>query len=540
MQPIPSSSSTLPARPTDQPARHSSRIVQAIDITQPRRVQLIEPSYPYSFDLLAHHGCVNAICFSKTEQGRWLASGGDDKKVILWDFFSDFDQISPVAAFDGPAANVFSIDFSANGNWLVASGLDSRIFVYDLNRPSGPSSGQTSSPQSAVSILTPHTESCRKVTCHPHESNYLLSAAEDGQVFRHDLRTPEEASNAALLEARAQYTDLCWNPVSPDLFLASTNHTIKLYDRRKLGPNPITNVNNCLVSYTTNLIKPKPLFRIGHPEISSVTIDPTGQLLGVMMSKWYPTIWSLNDPHPLAVLKSEPTSNGDTQSEGGFRDVCTIKHGGFSNNVHSDSTYFAGGSDDFRCYGWKLPSISEMESQRYEVDKLSDWLGESTMDTCAYGNKTITVPMTISKPSFKLHGHRSIANSLVFHPNLPLICTSGVEKLVKVHSTRQVGWYPHQTSHSRAQTTSTTVRRKISVADRSPFIFGPSHRSQQHSTGRPEDEDLETLAMFDALLEREKEVGEQSLWLGLDRARDDDDDNELVDDDYFSYDDYSD
>ncbi|KAH9452124.1 hypothetical protein Pst134EB_016082 [Puccinia striiformis f. sp. tritici] len=213
-----------------------------------------------------------------------------------------------------------------------------------------------------------------------------------------------------------------------------------------------------------------------------------------------------------------------------------------------------------------------MESQRYEVDKLSDWLGESTMDTCgkclqstdihisyqrtgyyrstekqswsscrlAYGNKTITVPMTISKPSFKLHRHRSKANSLVFHPTLPLICTSGVEKLVKVHSARQVGWCPHQTSHSRAQTTSTTVRRKISVAERSPFIFGPSQRSQQHSTGRPEDEDLETLAMFDALLEREKEVGEQSLWLGLDRARDDDDDNELVDEDYLSYDDYSD
>ncbi|KAI7953238.1 hypothetical protein MJO29_008869 [Puccinia striiformis f. sp. tritici] len=198
----------------------------------------------------------------------------------------------------------------------------------------------------------------------------------------------------------------------------------------------------------------------------------------------------------------------------------------------ADSTYLAGGSDDLRCYGWKLPSISEMETQRYEVDKLSDWL--------AYGNKTITVPMTISKPSFKLHRHRSKANSLVFHPTLPLICTSGVEKLVKVHSARQVGWCPHQTSHSRAQTTSTTVRRKISVAERSPFIFGPSQRSQQHSTGRPEDEDLETLAMFDALLEREKEVGEQSLWLGLDRARDDDDDNELVDEDYLSYDDYSD
>jgi len=543
-----SSSSSLPSHNHQHQPRQASRIRQAVDITEPPPPPQPSQSiaYPYSFDLLAHHGCVNAICFSRTEQGRWLASGGDDRKIILWDIFQDFDQISPVASFDGPAANVFSIDFSADGRWLVASGLDSRIFVYDLNRPSTTTPSVGPSPQSAVSVLTPHTESCRRVACHPQEANCLLSAAEDGLVFRHDLRTPEKENNTILLEARAQYTDLCWNPVSPDLFLASTNHTIKLYDRRKLRSDPNSNVNNCLVSYTTNLIKPKPLFRIGHPEISSVTIDPTGKLLGVMMSKWYPTIWSLDDPHPLAVLKSEPTVNGDSQSEGAFRDVCTIKHGGFSNHVHSDSTYFAGGSDDFRCYGWKLPSITDMENQRHEVAKLSDWLNETTLDTCAYGNKTITVPMTISKPSLKLHGHRSIPNSLIFHPYLPLVCTSGVEKLVKVHSARRVGWYPHQSIESRAQATSTTVRRKMSVADRIPFIFG-SHRSQLHSSARPEDEDLETLAMFDALLEREKEVGDQSLWFGLDRHHTDDDDDDdhdheydNQDEDYFSYDGHSD
>lgn len=503
-----------------------------------------EPAYPYSFDLLAHHGCVNAICFSKTEQARWLASGGDDRKVILWDLFSDFDQISPVASYDGPAANIFSIDFSADGRWLFASGLDSRIFVYDLRRPSGPStSTRHTSPQSALTILLPHSESCRRVACHPQESNCLLSAAEDGKVFHHDLRSPQETSSNALLEARAQYTDLAWNPVSTDLFIASTSHTIKLYDRRKLGSNAVENVHRPLVTYTTNLIKPKPLFRIGRPEISSVTIDPSGQLVGAMMSKWYPTIWSLDDPHPLAVLKSESIDNGDSSSEDGFRDICTIKHGTFSNNAHSSSIYFAAGSDDFRCYGWKLPRISEMLSERYEVKKFSDWLGDSTVDTCAYGNTTITVPPTISKPSFKLHGHRSIPNSLIFHPHLPLICTSGVEKLVKVHSTRRVGWYPHQASHSRAEATSTAVRKKMTVAERIPFIFGPSHRFQQHSIGRPEEEDMETLAMFDALLEREKDAGQHSLWLSLGRRHpsDGEDDEaeeeqlEEMEDDYYSY-----
>ncbi|PLW52472.1 hypothetical protein PCANC_10609 [Puccinia coronata f. sp. avenae] len=543
-----SSSSSCSSQPLPRPnaPRHASRIVQPIDLTATPQTPPKQPQYPYSLDLLAHHGCVNAICFSRSEQARWLASGGDDKRVILWDSFADFDQIAPLASFDGPAANIFSIDFSADGRWLIASGLDSRIFVYDLNRPATPSTPRNSSAHSAVSVLTQHAESCRRVACHPQEYSCLLSAGEDGKVFRHDLRTPDQPNNAPLLEARAQYTDLCWNPVSPDLFLASTNHTIRLYDRRKLGSNPTANLQSCLVSYTTNLMKPKPLFRIGHPEISSVTIDPTGQLLGAMMSKWYPTIWSLDDPHPLAVLKSEPTVDGDAQTQGGFRDVCTIKHGGFSNHVHSDSTYFAGGSDDFRCYGWKIPSVAEMESQRCEIKSVSDWPGEATVDTCAYGSKIYTVPVSISKPSIKLHGHRSIPNSVLFHPYLPLVCTSGVEKLVKVHSARRVGWYAHQSTDSRAQMTSTTVRATMSMADRIPFIFGPSHRAQQYSAARPEDEDLETLAMFDALLEREKD-DHQALWYGLDPSREDDPEDEDEEEeeeprehDYFSYDDDSD
>lgn len=35
--------------------------------------------------LQAHHSCVNALSFSKHDGGRYLASGGDDKRVLLWD-----------------------------------------------------------------------------------------------------------------------------------------------------------------------------------------------------------------------------------------------------------------------------------------------------------------------------------------------------------------------------------------------------------------------------------------------------------------------
>lgn len=109
-----------------------SRIQTSIDLNQSlhdhhprsrpsRSINSNQPLvYPYSFDLLAHHGCVNAISFSKSSQGRWLATGGDDTRVLLWDTFSDFDQIKPVAVYNGPEANIFSIDFTANGNRVLA------------------------------------------------------------------------------------------------------------------------------------------------------------------------------------------------------------------------------------------------------------------------------------------------------------------------------------------------------------------------------------------------------------------------------------
>ncbi|PLW33598.1 hypothetical protein PCASD_15749 [Puccinia coronata f. sp. avenae] len=349
---------------------------------------------------------------------------------------------------------------------------------------------------------------------HPHTRQW-----EDGKVFRHDLRTPDQPNNAPLLEARAQYTDLCWNPVSPDLFLASTNHTIRLYDRRKLGSNPTANLQSCLVStllaialshelrfirphqYTTNLMKPKPLFRIGHPEISSVTIDPTGQLLGAMMSKWYPTIWSLDDPHPLAVLKSEPTVDGDAQTQGGSA-TCVP-----SNMVDSpimsipiSPTLRGGamtsGATDGRYFG-RRNGKSEMRNQK-RVGLARRSHGGHLRFTDTGDSELGTIPPVPTTGMYV-----------------------GVEKLVKVHSARRVGWYAHQSTDSRAQMTSTTVRATMSMADRIPFIFGPSHRAQQYSAARPEDEDLETLAMFDALLEREKD-DHQALWYGLDPSREDD------------------
>ncbi|KAG0143602.1 hypothetical protein CROQUDRAFT_661046 [Cronartium quercuum f. sp. fusiforme G11] len=442
--------------------RHSRDLNQTTSSNLPHDLNQADSlDYPYSFDLSSHQGCVNAICFSNSSQGRWLATAGDDTIVLLWDLFGDFDQITPVAAYDGPEANIFSVDFTIDGNRILATGLDSRIYVWDLER-SGRSlrpTAQTPKASHPSRIITPHTTSCRRVACHPRDPDVFLSASEDGTVAMTDLRESLSTVVQPLLSTKREYSDVLWNP------------------------------------YTTDLVRPNPMRR-SRPEISSIAFDETGQLLAAMMSKWFPTVWAIDGSEPVAVLKSGRHEGVDGQ-RWGFRDTCTIKHGSFSNASHSRTPYFAAGSDDFRCYGWKLPPLDELKERRVRVNNTSSWLTGSGSETTGYGRNPITIPAQIDEPSFILSGHRSIPNSVAFHPIFPFVCTAGVEKVVKIHSAQELGH--HRRSRSRvARRTPSEVRKKVSTID---------------ELGGEAEEDRETLVMFDQLLLRNELEPEELDWI---------------------------
>jgi len=60
--------------------------------------------FPFSRKLVGHKSCVNILSFSRNG-GKWLASGGDDFRVQLWDFNQD-DVRRPSQTYAGPAVRI--------------------------------------------------------------------------------------------------------------------------------------------------------------------------------------------------------------------------------------------------------------------------------------------------------------------------------------------------------------------------------------------------------------------------------------------------
>jgi WD40 repeat protein len=74
----------------------------------------------------AHDRAVSSLALSP--DGRWLASGGDDRRVVL----RDARTLRPIFAFPARTGAVRALAFDATGTYLAVAGVDSEIAVWDL------------------------------------------------------------------------------------------------------------------------------------------------------------------------------------------------------------------------------------------------------------------------------------------------------------------------------------------------------------------------------------------------------------------------
>ncbi|OJA17775.1 hypothetical protein AZE42_04874 [Rhizopogon vesiculosus] len=482
--------------------------------------RLYTDGFPYSRKLQAHKSCVNYLAFSRHD-GRWLASAGDDLCVQLWDFSSE-DVQRPSYAFTGSAeGNVLALDFSATNQYLYSGGTDNVILKYDMSTTSGVgSSSSSSSSSSFIGQYKDHDDSVRALTCHPYEDEIFISAGEDGKLVLHDGRAGSRMSAAqGTLQHTTEFTGVQHHPVMEHVFATSDVHGQVCLRDTRMAFGPLSKRSNYGIVrvYNTKLSR-KTTKYLSNPESSSLTFDRDGSKLAVTFLHYFPTIYALSDPHPLAICTGHNAPDGSPipPSQRTYINSCTMKSGAFGGPGMDEDNMYAAGSDVFRGYVWKIPPLSTLQGLRKEITA-HDWYTREWPNTVAFSEgqrENRYVPVEIRTPLARLNGiyhpqsgryiadessqgHRSIVNSVAIHPSLLHIVTSGIERQVILHSPT-----PSSPTARHLLPTMSTVRtlQPHDLEAQRTFLralFGPHPTLHEDIEGSGNEAEEDTISLFD-------------------------------------------
>lgn len=175
------------------------------------------------------------LSVSSSSDGRWLATGDQNCKVILWDLNASSDKLFEYRSFEHQD-KVLSVSFSHNSKWLASASADKTIALIDLQNP-----------ENKPIILRGHTDIVTSVVFSPDnrwlasggrhtETNHNTDREEDRSVRLWNLNSLE--NNAPILGKVLWKHDKTVNCVafSPDgsmLASCSDDHTIKFLDLSK-------------------------------------------------------------------------------------------------------------------------------------------------------------------------------------------------------------------------------------------------------------------------------------------------------------------
>mmetsp|Transcript_4084 Transcript_4084/g.10439 ORF Transcript_4084/g.10439 Transcript_4084/m.10439 type:complete len:576 (-) Transcript_4084:1243-2970(-) len=186
-------------------------------------------------ELEGHTGCVNRLCWN--ESGSLLASGSDDKNVILWHY--PFVNHHPVVVPTCHRGNIFGVKFMpCSGDLKIVTGsMDCSVQLHHLDRIcSNPSF-------STMTLPADHTDRVKAVEVEPCNPHNIWSASEDGTVRQLDTRALRDPNillacwgNNGYDTDMKEVKSLCINKVCPyQIAVACGDEFVRVYDRRKLS-----------------------------------------------------------------------------------------------------------------------------------------------------------------------------------------------------------------------------------------------------------------------------------------------------------------
>ncbi|CAK6974125.1 DDB1- and CUL4-associated factor 5 [Scomber scombrus] len=288
-----------------------------------------------------------------------------------------------------------------------------------------------------------HIDAVYSLSVSPVNDNVFASSSDDGRVLIWDTREPPHGEPFCLASYPSAFHSVMFNPVEPRLLAtANSKEGVGLWDIRK--------PRSSLLRYGGSMSLQSAM---------SVRFNSTGTQLLALRRRLPPVLYELHS--------RLPSFQFDNQ---GYFNSCTMKSCCFAGDKDQ---YILSGSDDFNLYMWKIPKDPEAGGAGRVV------------------NGAFMV----------LKGHRSIVNQVRFNPHTYMICSSGVEKVIKV-------WSPYQQPDSLGDLDGRVEDKSRSLYTHEEYISlvlnsgsGLSHDYVSQSI----QEDPRMMAFFDSLVRREIE-----------------------------------
>ncbi|XP_073465838.1 DDB1- and CUL4-associated factor 5 [Aquarana catesbeiana] len=288
-----------------------------------------------------------------------------------------------------------------------------------------------------------HEEAVYGLSVSPVNDNVFASSSDDGRVLIWDIRESPQADPFCLAHYPSAFHSVMFNPVEPRLLAtANSKEGVGLWDIRK--------PHSSLLRYGGNLSLQSAM---------SVRFNSNGTQLLALRRRLPPVLYDIHSRLPVFQFDNQ-----------GYFNSCTMKSCCFAGDKDQ---YILSGSDDFNLYMWKIPSSPEAGG-----------------------------PGRVVNGAFMvLKGHRSIVNQVRFNPDSYMICSSGVEKIIKV-------WSPYKQPNCTGDLDGEIEDDSRSLYTHEEYIglvlnsgSGLSHDYANQSV----QEDPRMMAFFDSLVRREIE-----------------------------------
>ncbi|CRK91640.1 CLUMA_CG005292, isoform A [Clunio marinus] len=277
----------------------------------------------YKKDLVSHYGCVNAIEFS--QDGNWLSSGGDDRRVLLWNIErSLIDKEEPQVMLKQHLSNIFCLSFDSRHSRIFSGGNDDMAIVHDIETGD------------CVDIFH-HTKPVYGLGVDPSNDSIFATAGEDGRILLFDMRASND-DPTVVVKYRNPFHSVMFHPIDDHFMItANSKEGAALWDTRA---------------------QRMPVIRYGGDDAAqscmSVRFNSMGTLLLALRRRLPPVLYSTLHQEPICQFYNQDYYNS-----------CTMKSCTFAGD---NDEFVLSGSDDFNLYVWRVGD-ADLEKRKQWVDK---------------------------------------------------------------------------------------------------------------------------------------------------------------------------